>query len=148
MQEETDLKRETSRKLKEEIIDNDRLTVANLNRIKALEAENDKYKVALHEAESENDEMRKELEKSVQLHEEQGDAEDEIAHLRALLDERESQLVALSRRMTEVMHKEEREPSSLGSPPSQRRDSFFNRLPFSTKNTNSSNASSLLASAM
>ena len=36
-QAETDLKRETSRKLKEEIIDNDRLTVANLNRIKQLE---------------------------------------------------------------------------------------------------------------
>ena len=33
-----DLKRETSTKLKEEIIDNDRLTVANLNRIKTLEA--------------------------------------------------------------------------------------------------------------
>ena len=36
---ETDLKRETSRKLKEEVIDNDRLTLANLNRIKHLEAQ-------------------------------------------------------------------------------------------------------------
>ena len=36
---ETDLKRETSRKLKEEVIDNDRLTLANLNRIKQLEAQ-------------------------------------------------------------------------------------------------------------
>ena len=38
-QEETELKRETSRKLKEEIIDNDRLTCANLNRIKMLESQ-------------------------------------------------------------------------------------------------------------
>ena len=38
-QDETDLKRETSRKLKEEVIDNDRLTLANLNRIKHLEAQ-------------------------------------------------------------------------------------------------------------
>ena len=48
-QEETDLKRETSRKLKEEIIDNDRLTVANLNRIKHLEALVDQHKAALDE---------------------------------------------------------------------------------------------------
>ena len=33
-QDETDLKRETSKKLKEEVIDNDRLTLANLNRIR------------------------------------------------------------------------------------------------------------------
>ena len=38
-EEETDLKREASRKLKEEVIDNDRLTVANLNRIKHLEGQ-------------------------------------------------------------------------------------------------------------
>lgn len=39
-----DLKRETNQKLKEEIIGNDHLTVANLNRIKFLEHENDKVK--------------------------------------------------------------------------------------------------------
>ena len=39
----------TQRKLKEEIIDNDRLTVANLNRIKHLEALVEQHKQALEE---------------------------------------------------------------------------------------------------
>eukprot|EP00308_Calcidiscus_leptoporus_P025623 CAMPEP_0119373412 /NCGR_PEP_ID=MMETSP1334-20130426/25628_1 /TAXON_ID=127549 /ORGANISM="Calcidiscus leptoporus, Strain RCC1130" /LENGTH=330 /DNA_ID=CAMNT_0007391185 /DNA_START=40 /DNA_END=1032 /DNA_ORIENTATION=- len=38
-QEETELKRETSRTLKAEVIENDKLTVATLGKIKALEAE-------------------------------------------------------------------------------------------------------------
>ncbi|KAL1498921.1 hypothetical protein AB1Y20_013442 [Prymnesium parvum] len=38
-EEERDLKREAAHKLKEEVIGNDRLTVANLNRIKSLEAD-------------------------------------------------------------------------------------------------------------
>ena len=60
-QQETDLKRQTSRKLKEEIIDNDRLTVANLNRIKSLEALLEQHKAALAEAEEENETLKEEL---------------------------------------------------------------------------------------
>ncbi len=51
---QTDLKRQTQRKLKEEIIDNDRLTVANLNRIKSLEQLVEQHKSALIESEGEN----------------------------------------------------------------------------------------------
>ena len=66
-EEETDLKREASRKLKEEIIDNDRLTVANLNRIKQLEATVEQHKEALKEVEHENEDLRAELEKAAAL---------------------------------------------------------------------------------
>ena len=128
-EEETDLKREASRKLKEEIIDNDRLTVANLNRIKSLEASVEQHKEALHEAETENEQLRSELEKSLAHGEAAAEAEEEVAALKELLNERESQLVALSRRMTDVL--EERD--AMSSPQAMRRDSFFNRLPFATK---------------
>jgi len=99
-QEETDLKRETSRKLKEEIIDNDRLTVANLNRIKHLEALVEQHKAALDEAEAENGELRSELERAAPL---ANEAEEEVGTLRELLAERESQLLAMSRRLSEAL---------------------------------------------
>lgn len=130
-EEETDLKREASRKLKEEIIDNDRLTVANLNRIKQLEATVEQHKEALKEVEHENEDLRAELEKAAALGEAASEAEEEVASLRELLNERESQLVALSRRMTDVL--EERD--AMSPPAGARRDSFFNRLPFAPKNS-------------
>ena len=51
-------KRAASAKLKEEVIGNDRLTVANLNRIKMLEAQLDEERQANEELARENDELR------------------------------------------------------------------------------------------
>ena len=56
--EETELKRASAAKLKEEVIGNDRLTVANLNRIKMLEAQLDEERQANEELARENDELR------------------------------------------------------------------------------------------
>lgn len=131
-QEETDLKRETSRKLKEEIIDNDRLTVANLNRIKHLEALVEQHKQALDEAETENGELRQELGKSVD-HEElvekqqaQLEALQEVLHEREeLLHEREAQILALSRRLSES---NAFEAEVGGGGRGGRRDSFLERF--------------------
>jgi len=55
---ETDLKREASRKLKEEVIGNDRLTVANLNRIKTLEAQLQEQADTIEQLEQQNEQMR------------------------------------------------------------------------------------------
>ena len=98
-QQETDLKRETSRKLKEEIIDNDKLTVANLNRIKHLEALVDQHKSALDEAETENHELREQLVGAVDAKA----AEEESSTLRELLAEREGQLLVMSRRLSDAL---------------------------------------------
>ena len=96
-QSETELKRETSRKLKEEIIDNDRLTVANLNRIKQLEANTEDLRDQVDGLEKENDNLREELSKSVSV-----DADEEITVLRELLAEREGQLVSLTQRLADT----------------------------------------------
>lgn len=117
-QQETDLKRETQRKLKEEIIDNDRLTLANLNRIKALEQLVEEQKAALAEADGENEQLREELSKSMTS----TDAEEEVTALRELLEERESQLMTMSHRLSDVL--------SGNSENTRRRDSFIDRLPF------------------
>lgn len=100
---ETDLKRLASRKLKEEIIDNDRLTVANINRIRHLEALVDQHKAALDEADSENAELRSELERSIEVGHDAKESAEEVATLRDLLAEREGQLLSMSRRMSEVL---------------------------------------------
>ena len=126
-QSETELKRETSRKLKEEIIDNDRLTVANLNRIKHLETELDESRELNEKLDRENDELREELSKSIR-------DTDELERTREMLAEREAQLMSLTQRFAD-----ERMPSShssshsfLGSSGS-RRDSIFDRLGLSHK---------------
>ena len=56
---ETELKREASRMLKEEVIDNDKLTVANLNRIKTLEMQLGESARLVDALERENDELRR-----------------------------------------------------------------------------------------
>ena len=117
-QEETDLKRQTQRKLKEEIIDNDRLTLANLNRIKALEHLVDEQKAAMAEAEAENEQLREELSKSMTS----SDTEAEVTALRELLEERESQLMTMSHRLSDVL--------GGNAENTRRRDSFMDRLPF------------------
>jgi len=99
-QKETDLKRETNQKLKEEIIGNDHLTVANLNRIKFLEHENDKVKQHMEALDTENDELREELQKQA-VEKENGVAESELKELKGLLAEREAQLITLSHRLAE-----------------------------------------------
>lgn len=123
LQQAADLKVETSRKLKEEIIDNDRLTVANLNRIKLLESHVEQHKAALEESEAENTELRAELQKSVSSEE----AEEEIQALRELLVEREKQLLSMSRRLQDVGD------GYGGSPAAMRRDSFLDRIGSSMK---------------
>ena len=121
-QEETDLKRETSRKLKEEIIDNDRLTVANLNRIKSLEALVDQHKAALDEAENENEGLRTELEKTIGQAADNHAQAEENETLRDLLTEREAQIMSLSRRLSEAIDGGENYPRGV------RRDSFFDQF--------------------
>jgi len=86
---ETDLKRETSRKLKEEVIDNDRLTVANLNRIKALEAQLGEQLETIEQLEQQNEELRAR---------DESDAS-EVEALKEILDDRERKLVQLSHRL-------------------------------------------------
>ena len=108
-QEETDLKRETSKKLKEEIVDNDKLTVANLNRIKHLEALVEQHKAALDEAETENGELRTALAASTETAEEAKASEEKAESLRELLAERESQLLSMSRRLSDVLEAREAE---------------------------------------
>ncbi len=100
-QNETELKRETSRKLKEEIIDNDRLTVANLNRIKNLELELEETRTLCEKLDGENDELREELSKSIKEDGTSAALEQEVATLRELLVEREQQLLSLSQRLAE-----------------------------------------------
>ena len=107
--EETDLKRETSRKLKEEIIDNDRLTVANLNRIKSLEAMVEQHSTALEEAEDENTKLRAELAQSI----DPAEAAREMEGLRDLLAEREAQLMAMSRRLQDALENGENHAGGL-----------------------------------
>ena len=128
-QEETDLKREASRKLKEEIIDNDRLTVANLNRIKHLEAQVEQHKGALEEAEGENGELRAELAKALDHSEAAAEQGAELDALRELLAEREAQIVSLSRRLSDAAFAEpdDRRLSGGGGLPN-RRESFLERF--------------------
>ena len=99
-QQETDLKRQTSRKLKEEIIDNDRLTVANLNRIKLLEALLEQHAAALAESEEENETLKAELGKTLEMVQ-----KTRRPRMRLPLCARcwlsESQLMSLSQRLSE-----------------------------------------------
>jgi chromosome segregation ATPase len=136
-QEETDLKRQASRKLKEEIIDNDRLTVANLNRIKLLESTLEQHKAALAESEEENEALKAELGKSVQLGKDSEEQEEEISELRALLAERESQLISMSARLSDrEAISSARDPYYGGANENRRRDSFMDRLPFKPFSSN------------
>jgi len=118
---ETELKREASRKLKEEIIDNDRLTVANLNRIKNLELELDETRTLCAKLDGENEEMRAELEKTVHNDGQTAELEEEVTTLRELLEQREQQLMSMTQRLAEG-------GLSSGSSASARRDSLLDRL--------------------
>ena len=118
---EVDLKRETSRKLKEEIIDNDKLTLANLNRIKSLEQRLAAESALVVDLEAEIDELRSAPPASAPL-EELAAAEGEAAELRQLLAEREAQLVALSSKMSDQHMARENGGGRRSS------DSFFSRL--------------------
>jgi len=134
-QNETELKRETSRKLKEEIIDNDRLTVANLNRIKNLEAELEETRGLCEKLDGENDELREELSKSVKDDSKENALEDEVAALREMLGEREAQLMSLTQRMAEGGF--ERAPGSRGTLGGAR-ESLMDRLGIGHKSMPSS----------
>lgn len=132
-QSETELKRETSRKLKEEIIDNDRLTVANLNRIKNLESELDETRLQCEKLDRENDELREELSKSITGADENIDLQGEVEALREVLQEREDQLLTLKQRMaSDGFFDRDRAPSFDRAPGSgsaaARRDSLLDRL--------------------
>jgi len=133
-QDETDLKRETSRKLKEEIIDNDRLTVANLNRIKHLEQLVEQHKRALEESEGENEELRGELAKTLQSDEASAEALEEVSTLRELLSEREAQIASMSQKLAEA------HGSHVLSPSMARRESLLDRFGISAKSYSSSAA--------
>uniref|UniRef100_A0A7S2GN15 Myosin tail domain-containing protein n=1 Tax=Haptolina brevifila TaxID=156173 RepID=A0A7S2GN15_9EUKA len=100
-QQETELKRETNMKLKDEIIGNDHLTVANLNRIKHLEQENTKINQHADLLEQENEELREELLKNKD-EKENGASDDEVKELKAVLAEREAQLISISHRLAEA----------------------------------------------
>lgn len=122
---ETDLKRETSRKLKEEVIDNDRLTLANLNRIKHLEAQLGEISAQLDEQVGETEAVQQELSISnqelaasrKQLAKLDETSRDEIEGLQELLVEREKLVQALGREGP-------REPSRHSQEVEARRDSF------------------------
>ena len=73
------------------------LTVANLNRIKHLEALVDQHKAALEEAENENEELRGELQRSASEVLGNEEAEEEAKVLREVLAEREAQLISLTK---------------------------------------------------
>jgi DNA repair exonuclease SbcCD ATPase subunit len=92
--EETELKRASAAKLKEEVIGNDRLTVANLNRIKMLEAQLDEERQANEELARENDELRGRP------------SAEKVDALQEMLGEREQQLIQLSRKLEESESRE------------------------------------------
>ena len=107
--------------------------MAHLNRIKQLEKVVEEHKAALDEVEGENAELRAELAKSV----DPAEAEAENATLREMLEEREKQVLAMSRRLSEALaddhDKQERRtsggfPMATGSVPGARRDSFLDRF--------------------
>jgi len=133
-QDETDLKRETSRKLKEEIIDNDRLTVANLNRIKHLEQLVEQHKHALEESEQENEELRGELAKTLQTEESSAEALEEVSTLRELLAEREAQVASMSQKLADA------HGGNVLSSSAARRESLLDRFGLSAKSYSSSAA--------
>jgi len=88
---ETDLKREASKRLKEEVIDNDRLTCANLNRIKTLEAQLQEQFETIEQLEEQNVELRGRDDSS--------ELTSEVANLKEKLEERERQLMTLAHKL-------------------------------------------------
>jgi chromosome segregation ATPase len=133
-QKETELKRETSRKLKEEIIDNDRLTVANLNRIKNLEIEIEETRKLCEKLDDENEELREELGKSLKDEGASAALEREVEMLRELLSEREQQVRSLSLRLADASSSSGAGSGGFGSSSgfnsssSGRRESILDRL--------------------
>jgi hypothetical protein len=133
-QKETELKRETSRKLKEEIIDNDRLTVANLNRIKNLEIEIEETRKLCEKLDDENEELREELGKSLKDEGASAALEREVEMLRELLSEREQQVRSLSLRLADASSGSGAGSGGFGSSSgfnsssSGRRESILDRL--------------------
>lgn len=138
-QKETDLKRETNQKLKEEIIGNDHLTVANLNRIKFLEHENEKVKQHMEALDTENDELREEMQKLREemqmqaVEKENGATESELKELKGLLAEREAQLISMSHRLAEASG--ERGGVLTPNGGLTRRDSLMERIGFGNLKT-------------
>lgn len=125
---EVDLKRETSSKLKEEVIDNDRLTCANLNRIKTLEASLALERQGRDDLERLVEEQAEGMQEARLAAAAAQEAEHEVAGLRNELAEREAQLVALSRRL-EAGGKPAAEERGSGSLRElNRRDSLLERL--------------------
>eukprot|EP00967_Tisochrysis_lutea_P006901 scaffold8267_cov37-Tisochrysis_lutea.AAC.4 len=89
---ESDLKRECSQKLKEEVIENDKLTLATLNRIKMLEADLEASRRESQQYQSEILSCKREIE-SLKPH------ASENERLRAVLHEREKAYLRMSERM-------------------------------------------------
>ena len=111
---ETELKRETASKLKNEVIDNDRLTVANLNRIKQLEAQLEAERGMVGALERENEELRDEETRKARAY---GEQAEQLEALQELLQERESMVEELSQKLLDVR-----------SPAVARRDSLLDRF--------------------
>jgi chromosome segregation ATPase len=142
-QQETELKREANMKLKDEIIGNDHLTVANLNRIKHLEAENDKMRGHLEMLEQENDDLKDEVLKHRE-EKENGASDEDIKELKATLSEREAQLISISHRLAEATSGS----GNILSPVNARRDSLMERLGLANSLTNTSKASLRIGEAI
>mmetsp|Transcript_42974 Transcript_42974/g.104466 ORF Transcript_42974/g.104466 Transcript_42974/m.104466 type:complete len:367 (+) Transcript_42974:24-1124(+) len=126
-EEERDLKREAAHKLKEEVIGNDRLTVANLNRIKSLEADLQEQMGTIEQLEHQNAELRERADED----------QAEVDSLKEVLQERERQILQLSHKlevreaMTEMHNNTGRidsRESTKDNPSKERRDSFLDRF--------------------
>jgi len=129
-QTETELKRETASKLKTEVIDNDRLTVANLNRIKLLEAELNDESALVAAFERENGELKSELRRD--------DQSERLAAMEELLQEREGMVEDLQQKLADTKDK----LADTMSPTLSRRDSLLDR--FGLKGSESDKSSALM----
>ena len=106
--------------MKEEIIDNDRLTCANLNRIKQLEAALASEHELVKTLETENEELRDAVEAGRREEGEATNLREALAERESELAERENQLLSLSHRISEN--------SSMNKDPLSRRDSLMGRI--------------------
>jgi len=123
-QEETDLKRETATALKSEVIDNDRLTVANLNRIKNLEAQLEEEREQVDTLVRDNEQLRSNEDKFEALQELLTEREGMCEELKELLQGREAMVEDLTQRLKTNTPT----PSRL-----DRRDSFMDRFGLASK---------------
>lgn len=94
-QADSDLKRECSKKLKEEVIENDKLTLATLNRIKTLEA-------ALEQSRCEADRLEDQVSALERQNGALADQAGEADRMRQLLRERETTILVLSDRLQDL----------------------------------------------